>query len=153
MTFEERYEQFRQQIAVVALGQKIVGLDYDDVVSEMLVCLWKAHSTFDPDHGVTFGVYWWSLWLNRKSHLIEAVNAKKRPRTIPTDEPLFERSYDMSVPTGTPGEGVEALVWSMLGSGFLPGEVIAMTGVPRKGYYRLIRSWRTDEVRSMLKGS
>lgn len=152
MEFSEVYERFRDDIAVTAIGQFVSGLDYDDVVSEMTACLWKAWQSHDPAKG-PLGTYWWSLWLNKRRDLGITANAKKRPPTTPySPEYLPEGRYLLdlmpSPPEGTGPMG--QMVWRLLSEGLKPVEVMNICGLSRRAYYTLIKGWRTEQVRNYL---
>ena len=149
--FSEVYEEYLPDIKVIALGQRVPGLDHDDVVAEMATCLWKAWGTWDDTKGA-FGSYWWSVWLNRRSDLTQAAFRDKRPRLVLTDE-VRGTGYTMGGwPEAPEGSDLVAQnVWNLLASGEPVKEVIHRTGVSRRRYYDLIRSWRSEEVRSILR--
>lgn len=152
MEFSEVYRRYSDDIAITALSQRVPGLDYDDVVSEMTGCLWKAWLTWKPGHA-GFGSYWWSLWLNRRSDITEAAYRLKRPKTVALGDELFPESrYLLDLVPDPPAQCTrqQRLVWMLLASGEPVNEVMRITGLSKRGYYDLIRSWRTKEVRSAL---
>lgn len=150
MEFSEVHRKYADDIAITALSQRVPGLDYDDVVSEMLMCLWRAWKTFKHDKGA-FGPYWWSLWLNRRSDITAAANRIKRPRHVLVDEPILEDSYTQQLTPQPPTDDPrEQLVWHLLAVGEPVKNVIEEIGLSRRTYYDLIRSWRTEEVRASL---
>lgn len=150
MKFSEAYEKYRRDIKVTALAQRVPGLDYDDVVSEMLICLWRASQTYKPGKA-TFGAYWWSLWLNRKANLVEAFNTAKRGVAVPTEDIELGSYVQRTFPEAPRGSSPqERMVWDLLGHGEPIKDVISLTRLSRRRYYDLIASWRTDEVREGL---
>lgn len=151
MQFTEVYPLFKSDIAVTALAQKVPGMDYDDVVSEMTICLWKACESYS--HGATsLGAYWWSLWLNRKADLIRQWYASKRVHPILTDQ-VPEGSYTDPLPPDPPKKtgDVERLVWDLLAGGDEPKEVQDALGISRRRYYNTVHTWRTDSIADMLR--
>lgn len=155
MSFAEAYEAYAQDIRTSALSQKVPGLDYDDVVSEMSICLWVATETYKAGSRTSFGSYWWSLWLNRRSDIAGAYHAGKRVHPILTDEPLVEGSYVApeapEPPTGACAQ--DRVVWELLAAGDTATEVIADVELTRRRYYGIVGGWRNDEVRKSLRGA
>jgi hypothetical protein len=153
MDFREVYKNFCDDIKVTALSQHVPGMAYDDVVSEMTACLWKAWRSHDPSKG-SFGSYWWSLWLNRKADIYNAFRRQKRPTTVPLPPELLpdEALLTQIVPLPPKGSSHAAkLVWHMLATGERASDVIEKTGLTRRRYYELIASWRTKEVEDSLR--
>lgn len=152
MDFSDVYRRYSDDIRVTALSQRVPGLDYDDVVSEMTACLWKAWTTFDPHKGTTFGAYWWSTWLNRRTNITVAAYRQKRPKTVLAGEYIPEGRYLMDLlphpPSGSTRKARK--VWVLLAAGMKPSEVMEEVGMSRRTYYDLIRSWRNDEVKGLL---
>lgn len=150
MQFEEAYERYSDDIRVAALSQRVPGLDYDDIVQEMLVCLSKAVDTWDPKKG-GFAPYWWSLWLNRRSDLTDTANRLKRPRHVLAGT-VRDTSYTTVMWPEPPQDADHnaSMVWYLLASGERVKEVIEQVGLSRRAYYDLISSWRTAEVRRSL---
>lgn len=159
MNFSECYERYIDDIEATALSQYVRGYDYDDVVSEMIGCLWKAWKTYQPHRG-SFPAYWWSLWLNRRSDLNEAAGRQKRPvlRYVANDvllDIVGDRVAEESAfPSPPQGAGmISVKVWTMLAAGYTAREVMEATGISKRGYYGIIRKWRTEEVKGVLTGS
>lgn len=148
--FEDCYRDFGPQIQRLAYRQHVPGMEPEDVSSEMTIVLWKAFVTYQ-DGATTFGSYWWSMWLNRRSDLAGTYYARKRVHPIPVSqvpERVYEAPGALLPPPTTP---MGRLVWRMLADGERGGDVRDMTHLSRRGYYDLIRSWRSDDVRSMLR--
>lgn len=154
MTFSEVYEKFESDIRVTALSQRVPGLDYDDIVSEMVACLWKAWATF-KEGTVRFAAYWWSIWLNRRSDLTAQANAFKRPKQVLLSDLtiLPQHGYSMArwpdPPAGT--TELEQRVWDLLASGEPRSVVLEETGMSKRRYYDIINGWRTEEVEKALR--
>lgn len=154
MEFSEVYREFASDIRVTALSQRVPTLDYDDIVSEMTACLWKAWLTYSPC-GTSFGAYWWSVWLNRRSDLTAQANAFKRPKHVLLSDLsiLPQQGYSMArwpdAPTGS-GE-LERTVWDLLASGEPVNKVMERTGISRRRYYDIINGWRSQEVERHLR--
>lgn len=149
-----------------AWRQRVPGMDRDDVVAEMSYCLWLAFKKFDrrykPDDEkcmAAFGVFWWSIWLNRRIDHIRRYNAEKRA----ADELPFSPDELVAMsPVVYPGQLIcppsEAnitdtqshIAWSLLALGYLPQEVRATLHISNRRYYELIGSWRTKEVYEWL---
>lgn len=155
MDFQDTYALYRRDIRVSALSQKVPGLDYDDVVSEMDICLWRACETYKKGTGTSFGSYWWSLWLNRRSDIAQAYYANKRVHPVLSDEPLVEGSYvHPDAPKPPAGSSAtDRLVWDLLAAGETATDTMDLIGVSRRKFYKTVRTWRTDEVRDALSGS
>lgn len=155
MEFSEVYREYASDIRITALGQKVPTLDYDDIVSEMFACLWKAWVTYSPC-STTFGSYWWSIWLNRRSDLTAQANAYKRPKHvllpdlgILPKQPAYTMARWPDPPAGT-GE-LEEIVWHLIASGEPRSVVMQRTGVSKRRYYDIISKWRSEEVESRLR--
>jgi hypothetical protein len=154
MNFQEAHAAYKHDIKVSALSQRVPGLDYDDVVSEMTICLWRACDTYKSGTGTTFGAYWWSLWLNRRSDIASAYYAHKRIHPLLSDEPLSEGSYTQDHRPDPPvgASDVDRLVWDMLAEGETATDTMDLLGMSRRSYYNTVRAWRTDEVWDSLTG-
>ena len=152
MDFAEAHQQFKSQIRAVARSQRVPGLDYDDIVSEMLVCLWRAVTSWREDQGTGFASYWWTLWCRRKATLVKAYYRIKRPITITVEDEVLDTAWcpqDIPLPPrGTTDE--EALVWMLVASGEPVKDILEAMGMSRRRYYEVIRSWRTEKVRTGL---
>jgi hypothetical protein len=154
MNFQEAHALFRHDIKVSALSQRVPGLDYDDVVSEMTICLWRACETYKSGTGTRFGSYWWSLWLNRRSDIAHAYYAAKRVHPVLSDEPLVEGSYVTQMAPEAPQGASDAdrMVWDLLASGETATDTMELLGMSRRRYYKTVKTWQTDEVRDALTG-
>lgn len=153
MTFGEAYDAYKQDIRVSALSQKVPGLDYDDVVSEMLICLWKATETYKTGTGTSFGAYWWSLWLNRRSDIASSWHATKRIHPVLSDEPLVEGQYEDRPMVNPPGEvsAQDRMVWDLLATGASAADTMRAMSISRRRYYSTVRDWRTKTVYETLR--
>lgn len=156
MRFQEALDRFQEEISTTAPGQWVPGLERDDVQNEMLMCLSTAADTFNPGKAKTFGVYWWSIWLNRKYDITASYYAAKRPVLV-LDSPLDSLLEEQAVrdrphfPDAPRGSSLtERLVWQMVGQGDRVTEVMAATHISRRGYYDIIHKWRTEVVRRDL---
>lgn len=121
------------------------------------MCLWKAFQTFDQTKR-DFGVYWWSLWLNRKADLVKAFNRQKRAKTCLATDEWWSLQMDTDKPSKnrcvypfSDDNMTERLAWDLLASGCTPLDVQEACGLTRSGYYQIIRSWKTDAVMAYLK--
>lgn len=154
MDFTAAFGLYRDEINLLSTRQGIPGMDADDVANEMLVCLWKACQTYDPQHGITFGAYWWSVWTNRKINLLASYHAPSRPRAVLVPDPavLDRRTCDVRLPPEPPAgaSSLERVVWELLASGERGTSVRTLTEMSKRRYYDLLRTWRTDEVRDSL---
>lgn len=154
MDFQEAHALFKRDIKVSALSQKVPGLDYDDIVSEMTICLWRATETYKPGTGTSFGAYWWSLWLNRRSDIAQSYHAAKRVHPVLSDEPLVEGSYTHREAPKPPAgaSDIDRLCWDLLAAGETATDTMDLIGVSRRRFYGTVKKWRTDEVRDALSG-
>lgn len=153
MTFEEAYERFSREIRRLSYSQYVPGMEQDDVESEMLIVLWKAVQSHDPEKG-PLGTLWWSMWCNRRRDLIEAYHALKRIHGIPVEtlpEPIHHEPVSVPVPAFVSGYGLT--VWQALAQGDTATEVKADLGLSNRAYYNLIGDWRRPEVRQFLHDS
>jgi hypothetical protein len=155
--FGEQYEKYRRQVKVLARLQRVPGLDADDVEVEMLVCIWKAVQTFDPSNGLDFGGWWWTLWLNRRSDISEAFYADKRPRPLSCDPAIMnvvaDQAEAMVVVPACPTTGrADSAVWSALANGRTVSQAMEEAEVSRRGFYNILRGWRTPVIRNYLQG-
>jgi DNA-directed RNA polymerase specialized sigma24 family protein len=149
MDFDVVHQAYANEIQRLAYRQQVPGMDPDDVANEMLIVLWKASRSFKAEQG-SFGTYWWSLWLNRRSDIAEAYHARKRVKAIPTGTVPDTVVYDplpLLPPTSDP---VEAMVWRLLAAGETGQDTRVLTEMSRRRYYDLLASWRTEEVRDGL---
>lgn len=153
MKFSTRYQSYREEIRATARRQFVPGLDYDDVVSEMSICLWRAHESWDETTGTSFGSYWWSLWLNRRTDLTRESNALKRPKTEPVEDPDKKGSYRVIRFPDPPRHATkqDRLIWELLGAGETAGSIINMLKISRRRYYRTVKGWHSEDVYSYLK--
>lgn len=153
-------ESKQREINRLANVQKIPGMTYDDVRAELQEVLWKAWSTYDPKVGTTLGQYWWQLWIRRKGDLIAAFFAQHRPERV-TDavdvavlaEVADAMSPFLSLSDLCPSkEPIDRAVWVLLCHGFRGTEIRKMLHLSWRKFYKIIESWKTDEVRSLLAG-
>jgi len=149
--FDVVYDRHRGEIDLLSHTQRVPGLDPDDVASEMLVVLWKASQTYRPG-ATSFGTYWWSLWLNRRSDLAGSYYARKRVHAISTDQVPDSAYYDRVEPEApVPTTAVGRLIWKLLAAGEPGTEIRSLTDTSRRRYYDTIQEWRTEEVRDLLR--
>ena len=150
LDFETAHAMYANEIRMLARRQHVPGLDEDDVANEMLIVLWRACDTYQPASATSFGAYWWSMWLNRRSDISGAHYARKRIRAIPVST-MPERAYMDPMPLDPPtSDPVEALVWRLLAAGESGAEVRMLTELSKRGYYSLIEGWRNEDVRERL---
>lgn len=152
MTFSDLYDEMIKDIEVVALSQRVRDHDYDDVVAEMIGCLWKAWLTHHPGKG-EFKPYWWSLWLNRRADLTRYAGRVKRPSLVTTDLPPEAWGVPLVYehrPLPMPSESVAQTVWTMIATGHTVQEILRLAGITKRRYYSLIHQWRTPEVKEAL---
>lgn len=150
MDFEATYEAFKDQIARLSCVQRIPEMEPEDVENEMTVMLWKAVDTHDDAKG-PFGTYWWSLWLNRRSDLSKSYYAVKRVHGLPTGT-VPDQSYAQKVfPLPPKTDALGRRVWGAIANGDTTAEVRRDQELSRRRFYQLIHSWRTEEIRRMLK--
>lgn len=156
ITFAER----KQEIERLAYGQTIPGMTREEVQAELHEVLWKAWSTYDPRRGTTLGQWWWALWIRRKGDLIAAFFAQRNPAPHMADredltailgevaaamDPFL--TLDDLCPSQVP---IERAVWTLLINGFTGVEVRKMLHLSWRKFYRIIDSWRVEEVHQML---
>lgn len=124
---------------------RIPGMDADDVRSEMMVCLWKAHERHDESKGEIEG-YWWSIWLNRRKDLIKYWSRRKPVLTAGSlddiDVPQKFTTQQPDPPLGS--SSVERRVWAMIGDGAERKEILAVCGISKSTYYAIIHSWKSS---------
>ena len=153
LPFSDFYDVYGDEIRATAHSQSIPGLDYDDVVSEMLICLWKAANTYEYAEGTPFASYWWSLWLNRKYTLTRDFSREKRIQPVLVED---TQSLDRSVtdhhlpPAPLSADDQERLIWDLLAVGCNATEVQREAEVSKRTYYRTIQSWQTEAIHNML---
>ena len=162
MTFSEVYEKYLPHIEVAALSQYVIGHDYDDIVSEMLGCLWKAWKTYDAEKG-SFAASWWPLWLTRRRDINRDAKAEKRPLMYDLWHELGDDLLDAAIsarmpttikhlPVPTTDDKKRRMVWVLIAAGFTPSDIMEATGMSRRAYYGIINAWRTPEIKSLLSG-
>lgn len=140
--------------------QRIIGLTRDEVRQELLLVLWKAWHTWDPDQGSTLEQRFWAMWLDRKASLIRYALAEKRNRLgevlltvedIQALEPLvFWDEYRGGIPPCPDRQPAARKVWNLLAGGATRQEVLDALGLSKRAYYNVVASWRNDEVRALL---
>lgn len=154
--FNELLADYEVRIRNSARVHPVPGMDQDDVVQEMRICLWKARATYEANRG-EFGTYWWSVWLNHRANLIKRFFRMKRPKEIPVDDltPLDTGTTDDHPRGPEPSitsDPTSAEMWLMIGEGFSMREIVTALDINNHVYYRQLRSWQTDEVRRFLQG-
>lgn len=154
MDFGDTYARFSRDIKRRAWRERLSGLDYDDVVAEMTAALYRACQTYDAASGA-FEPYWWSIWLNRRVDLI--LHAHRRFVMVPVGEDIeiidqkHHDTYDYGLPAPPKSfEDSEERVWQMIALGRSRTEILTSTGLSKWSYYRLLRSWQTEEVLEAL---
>lgn len=157
MDFEKVYAKYAPEISLLAKSQRVPGLDPEDIASEMTVALWKATTSYQPDSGLSFGQWWWSLWLNRRSDLSEAFYASKRIHPTPMDpqaarDALEAEDRVVVLPPCPSDDVLDNVIWRMLAQGSTATEVMTFTEISKRAYYSTIHEWRTPEVRRHLSG-
>lgn len=150
MDFDLAWSRYGREIERIAHHQWVPGMDTDDVMNEMLICLWRATQSYRPALGYSFPAYWWSLWLNRRSDITEAYKALKRVHGIPYEHPPERTVQDVLFPMPPTTDELGVAVWGALGLGDTPSEVQSDLGISRRRYYDVIRRWRTKAVRDHL---
>lgn len=147
--FADEYARFKDDIEHSAGKQFIPGMERGEIVTEMLVCLWKASNTWRPSKG-PFANYWWSVWLNRKYDLTK-MHDRHHGRTEYTDdhallEALCGPSSDRVGPAAPDGaDAHERAVWNLLASGEQVNQAIQLAGISKRRYYQIIDRWKHDE--------
>lgn len=158
-SFDAVAVRMRSKVKRHARNQRVPGMDHEDVESEMLLCLWKAWTTFDPDEGLLLEQWWWAIWINRKAGLIETYFAKKRiTNTVPMTQHEIIDLLDSLSPLLQPGDFPECpssdpvarTVWHLLASGYTGVEIRQLTEMGWRRFYRIIEGWRTGEVKAAL---
>jgi hypothetical protein len=66
--------------------------------------------------------------------------------------PLVFPEELLPCPDATIGEGIAGAVWALLCIGYTPEEVKSSLRMTKHQYYKVIGSWKTDEVRKWLAG-
>ena len=158
--FDTAYVTFRPEITVLA-RKPFLDMEPDDIAAEMTIALWRATETYDPcKTDTSFGAYWWSVWLNRRSDLAQAYHATKRPRPDPVephDEEL-ERRPSATAATGRwhwvepprSADRTGKTLWMLLSMGNTARESMALAEITKRAYYAQIQAWRTPEVYDLL---
>lgn len=150
MDFDRAWARYEHEIGRLSKTQYVPGMDADDVASEMSICLWRATQTYKSG-ATTFGAYWWSLWLNRRSDIADAYYAIKRAHGVPVER-VPERGYEPTLfPMPPTRDPLGVSVWGALATGDTPKEVQDDHAISRRRYYELIAGWRTDDVREGLQ--
>lgn len=160
--------------------QRVPGLTQDEVKGEMLVVLWEAWDTYDPDSNTKIEQRFWTKWVDRKVELIRRFFAQKRSlyKQVSVDvltisessreavdadewftredmaafEPLvtWEDVYGHQIPSCPTEDERDRLVWTLIASGFTRAEIMAFVEMSKRQYYNVINRWRTDDVRRAL---
>lgn len=163
-SFDEFYVQMLPRIEAHTRTQRVIGMDADDVRQELLITLWQAWFTWDPDESSTLQQHFWALWLQRKADLIRYHLAMKRDARkdatvtfeaheweallpIVTWEDLYEEGR---VPACPEHEQLACSMWQLLARGSTAREVMQHLGISKRTYYRIIEGWRTPAVYAAL---
>lgn len=147
--FDEVVRDYRGYIRTVAASQRLPGMDYDDVVSEMLHCLWKCHQTWDEELNPSFKNYWWRVWSNRRANILR--DASRRIQPIYTDDYSSLEdltAYDLEVlpepPVGSSEQ--ERALWFLIASGYQRKDIFALLRMSEWKYRNAMRKWRSHAV-------
>lgn len=129
-------------------------MDPDDVMSEMLLTLMKAHETFDEDSGLDIGQYWWSIWKRHRSNLVRNYYRIKRAQLVPIEDWTLDQlagSFeDSSLPECPVDNELHRKCWHLLAIGFRASEVRKYLHLSVRKWYTVVSRWKTEEVREML---
>lgn len=154
--FEALYADYAQEIRRLSATQFVPGMEPEDVASEMMVALWKASQSYNPRGRLSFGQWWWTVWLNRRSDLAGIYHATKRIHPVPVEDAVLSAfdKPDSSLapfPRCPSDDPLDRNVWRLLAEGHNAREVITYTAITRRRYYAMIHRWRTEEVRERLR--
>lgn len=146
--------------------QRIPGMEADDVKSEMLLALWRAHRSWDPAVGATIEQYWWAVWTRRRVDLIayhlRECRDVRREQLVPhefwwwyEDEATVEehgrrlqrypviRLDQDAVPPAPPGvDDKAAQVWGLLCRGYTRQDVLLRCDISKRCYYQILDRFR-----------
>lgn len=151
MDFEDAYRQYRREIDRLAYVQRLPGLDPEDIAQEMVITLWKATESYRAERG-SFGAYWWSLWLNRRSDLAGSYFTIKRVHGIPTETLPEAMVWDQHQPLPPKGStDQQRRIWEAVAAGDTPQEVRDGEGISKRRYYATVHGWRSEEVHESLE--
>lgn len=78
MSAASLYAKHHKVAYAAARGLFVPGYDQDDLDQEARLVLWKAATTWDPEHGASFPTYAWAAVRSHIIGLIEASKAQKR---------------------------------------------------------------------------
>lgn len=158
-TFEELHAQYLPKIKRLA-RQHLPGMSTGEVQCEIELALWTAWKKYDPDRGASFDTLFYTAWMSRKSHVWESFHSHRR-RMFDTmlhgdlaDEwhgehegvqphvlPYTEDVYDCLLPCPVDG-WLARKVWLLLANGSRKVDVLAILGISRREYDRIIRDFR-----------
>lgn len=154
------YAHRKSEIQRLSRSQYVPGLDPDDIETELRMALWKAHNTWDPSAGTTIGQWWWVIWTNRKADLIRHWFARLEPEDTMDPEVVTSMAADMpdrhSRSYAAPPEDfceLEVEMWRLLNDGWEMTAICQQLGIGRKLYYRILDSWRTEDLYDHLTGA
>lgn len=151
------YSEWEQTIRANAYRARVPGWDREDVEAEMAYSLWVAYKTHDASKQTDFGVFFWSIWNNRRKNQIRWYNAQKRAaEELPFSHeeliamsPIIYPGQLVEVPAEVTGE-LANLVWSLIGLGYTMTEVKAALHLNNHRYYAIIQAFATASVHDWL---
>jgi DNA-directed RNA polymerase specialized sigma24 family protein len=144
-------------------AQQVIGMTSDEIFGEMLSVTWEAYQKWDPKKNPKFAAWVYTCWENRRKDLLKGIYRKMRDRRATVFYPRFTDAFaeqhnlsstadltdQMFVVPGDFSED-EAQIWLLIGSGADLARIRDAIG--RGLYYRLLRSWRTEEIYRLLHG-
>lgn len=135
--------------------QRVPGLTYEEVRTEITFALWRAWSTWDEDGGSSFDTWWFKCWASRKAHIVEEFFRKKRVLLREaTSDTMYQEAMDTITSDVRTAYGFEVIppcplqehdavqVWHLLARGFKFKEVQAALGMGRAKFDRIIAQLR-----------
>lgn len=136
-------------------GQRLPGLNREEVQVEIELALYRAWRTYKEDGGATFDGWFYRTWVTHRINLLERYYAKKNQLVVTaTDlDGMIEEvgaAFGVVIPP-CPLEGRPKQVWNMLADGYLFNEIQASLGIGRKTFEATLRMLRSHpDVATML---
>lgn len=149
-SFTEAHDRMLPMFEGMSRSRKhsIPGMTRDEVLSEMRIALWKAYTSYDADKNDNFDAYWWRVWMNHKSHLIEAFFRIKRRMLVPVepnDLDVLSGAYGFKLGPECPvQDGFLRRVWDLIAQGATRIDIQAMLNIDKRQYDAAIEDLRGD---------
>jgi len=159
LSYEEVHKEMIGWLRRAANRTFIVGMTDDEILAEMVECLWKAWLTFDMRDNITLDQYFQRIWFNQKAKRLRYQTAQRRDRikerswpVFDPDDPWIVQALMVELDTAPPcpiDDPDAQVVWKELAQGATQIEVQALLS-PRR-FKRALKKLRDPAVREYLR--